>query len=56
MGSLLIAVSLLEGEKYMNNFGIQTKYTGSKISLNPGSPTETEQKNSRVEPRTRSLG
>lgn len=54
MGSLLIAVCLLEGEKYMNNFGIQTKYTDSKMGLNPGSKIVTQ--NSRVGPRTGSLG
>lgn len=57
-GSLLIAVTLLEEGKegkYVNIFGIRTKYNESRIALNSGSPIMIEWKSSRVGPRTRSL-
>lgn len=54
-GSLLVAVTLLEKEKYVNIFGIQTKYNESRIALNSESPQMIEWKSSRVGPRTRNL-
>lgn len=53
-GSLLVAVTLLNIEKYVNIFGIQTKYNESKRALNSESPI-IEWKSSREGPRTRSL-
>lgn len=43
MGSLLVAVSLLGGEKHTNSFGIQPKHHGSKGALNPASPIATDE-------------
>lgn len=50
MGSLLVAVSLLEGEKRTHSFGIQPKHHGSKGASNPASPIAMDEGTAKQDP------